>query len=123
MSCFTADGQIAGKGILGGMAFDACKVALLYFAALKLRLHQAGKVLRARKHNDACGVGIQAMCGAKLLRTPSRIHQVLQRVAVVSSARMHRQWSWLVNDHNGFVFVQHAKVCVHIRLGLGWLQV
>ena len=59
------------------------------------------------------------MDGPRILRRVNLVHQMLERVAVETAAGVHGQRSWLMNDENGFIFMEHANVCGYVRFDGG----
>ena len=103
------------------MSDHASQIDLFDLAPLELRLQQSGDVLGAREQHDAARVGIQTMRGTRVVRPIDHLQNVLKRVAVEPTTRVHRQRSGFVNDDDRFVFVQDADVSVDFgfdRFGL-----
>ena len=70
---------------------------------------------RAGDEHKPSSVGIEAMGRTGLLRVVNLLEDVLERVAVETSAGMHGERRWLVEDDDRFVFVKDID-----RGGDGW---
>ena len=109
------DRGVTGKHILCRMSLHAHKIPFLHLTARELRLHLTREVPRARHDDEACGVGIQAMAGAQLLRVVNFVEDVLQRVAIEPASGMHRQRRRFLQHHQRLVFMQQANIGIHVR--------
>src|SRR3954451_23981577 len=98
------------------MALDSREIEFLDSSGCELRLQVASKTARSCKYGDTSRVGVEAMNRPQLLRVIHLVQDKLQRVAVESAGRMERQRSWLIDDDNRIIFVQHANRRVDIRL-------
>lgn len=74
---------------------------------------------RAGDEHEAGGVCVEAMGRARLLRIVNLLENVLECVAIETSARMHGEWSGFVEDDDRFVFVDDFNGGVDGRFGDG----
>jgi len=113
---FIGDRQFAEVLAPGGRALHTDEVNLFHFTACELRLQQGSEVLGARADDNPCGVRIQSMRGARMLRRIDFMQEVLQRVPIESATGMHRKWRRLVQNDERFVLMQDADVSADLWL-------
>ena len=104
------DGSGGYKKVFGGMPVNKSSVKFLHLPTNELRLQQRGHMAGLRQQHKTAGIRIQSMHRMRFARMIDLREPVLERVAVESSAGMHRQRGGFVEHDQGIVFVEEGHV-------------
>jgi hypothetical protein len=120
---FIRDGSLALEGVRGWVTLDASEVAFFDFSPAELRLEDAGEVLGLGEDNEAGGVGVQAMGGARFEGVKGLLQDVVEGVPIEAPARMHGQRGGFVQHDEGLVFVDEVDLAIDVGLAGGGVAV
>ena len=98
------------------MPLHARQIDLMNVSAFELWLHEAGDTARLTQHNDSRRVRVQPVRHAQVRGAVDPVQNEVERVAVESSAGVHRQRCRLVDHNDRIVFVQNFDPGVDARL-------
>ena len=104
------DRRVAGKMILGRMSANTDEIAFHHRAIDELTLQKSAKMPRSSKQHKTCRVRVKTMHRTWHMRRTGEVEQMLERVAMIATTRMHRQWRRLSDQHHSLVEVQNADV-------------
>ena len=98
------------------MAAAFCDVGLLDLVPLELASELRCSFTVTGQHHDAGCVRVESMDELQFILV-NAIQQRGERVAIESSAWMHGQRRWLLNDDPAGLFAQDANLAINLRFG------